>query len=160
MLHTIRHQAFQEILFGFMAFEIEFVMNLNDHSGHQSFFLNAFLDTDHSHFYNIGSRSLYRSIDGISFRHPSDYGIPGVYVPEITSAAHNCFDKFFFSGFFDGFFHVFFHAWIKIEITVDQFFAFFAADVESFGQAPGRYTVYDTEISCFSPAAHFRSYFL
>ena len=53
MLHTIRHQAFQEILFGFMAFEIEFVMNLNDHSGHQSFFLNAFLDTDHSHFYNI-----------------------------------------------------------------------------------------------------------
>ena len=42
MLHTIRHQAFQEILFGFMAFEIEFVMNLNDHSGHQSFFLNAF----------------------------------------------------------------------------------------------------------------------
>ena len=55
MLHTIRHQAFQEILFGFMAFEIEFVMNLNDHSGHQSFFLNAFLDTDHSHFYNIAT---------------------------------------------------------------------------------------------------------
>ena len=132
-------------------------VNLNDHSGHQSFFLNAFLDTDHSHFYNIGSRSLYRSIDGISFRHPSDYGIPGVYLigagtKVLGPVAYEIVSR-------DEFRRVLFRS-IKIEITVDQFFAFFAADVESFGQAPGRYTVYDTEISRFSPAAHFRSYFL
>ena len=129
-----------------MTFEIQFIVHLNEHSGLQSLFPDALVDTYHRHFDDVRRGALNGRIDGIPFRHAPDDGVSGIDVAQIPPSAHDGFHILFFPGFFHCLFHVSFDARIEFEIAVNQFLALLPADVQPFRQSPGGNAVNDAEI--------------
>ena len=116
------------------------------------------MNTYHRFLNNIGCRSLYRSVHRVPLGNTPYNRIPGIYISQITTAAHDRLHVPFFPGFLHGFFHVTFHSGIKGKIAFNQFLTLFPGNFQPFRQSPSRNAVNNPEISRFRPSSHLRGH--
>ena len=66
-LHLLQHEGLYPIVFFGHDAEIQFVVDLQQEFTLQSFCLHALVDVDHRHLDDVGRRTLYGCVDGVTF---------------------------------------------------------------------------------------------
>ena len=90
-LHFLKDQPFHTLFLFRKNREVEFVVYLQNHFALQSFILHPFIDANHGHFNDVGSRTLDGCVDGISLSKAPYGGVVGVDIRQIATAVEHRF---------------------------------------------------------------------
>ena len=153
-LHTRAYKLANFCSFRTKNVEVEFVVHLQDHSAPQLTLSDFLVYSDHRQLDQVGSRALYRGIDGIPLCIAADDGIGTVYVPEESLATEQCGDVALSLGFGNTPIHIRFNPRVRGKVTFDQGLGFCTGDIEPFAKPESRDAVDDPEVGRFSSAAH------
>ena len=132
ILHLLHYYSFHHFLLFWIDGEVEFVMNLQYHLRLDVFFLEPFIYPYHCHLDDVGCRSLYWCVDGISLGESPYSGVSAIDVGQVSSTFEEGLYISFFSCHLLAFLHVFLHFRERFKIPVNELPCFSPVYFQSF----------------------------
>ena len=121
-------------------------MHLQNHFRLDALAAEALVDVHHGNLDDVGSRSLYRSIDGVALGKVANGGVVRRDVGQIAATMEERFGVAVLACQFLRLLHIGLNVGECLEISVDELLGFVAAYLQSLSQSEHRDAVYDAEV--------------
>src|SRR5690554_6401604 len=129
-------------------------MYLQNHTCAKLARLKFILNGDHSHFKDVGSRSLYGGVDGVAFGHATHHRIAGVDVGQLAFTTKKRTHVAVFTSQSHTLLHITFHPRKTFELAVDYGLRLTPRNIEPLRQTEGGNAVNNAKIGGLGLPAH------